>query len=551
MNKISITCYFFILSLSFLSYAVDITNQPYRNWSLDSRIEGKVVHIVNAKLIAIEKSYLRVEENITEIQYMIRRATLPEEEKTELNRVINEMPPGTIPDPDNKTPNESDYESDYRDNNYLLIRRWANKYSGKLIFSNLKTVTILRENETKKVIDRTDLSVPDKKYLSDLNDPGQIYENQNLTKEGGKVYYENEPSREWLNTSEENNVVIKQGKLVWLDKDTVCIKSGFKSYEIPRKILNADDYLYLYSRNDKYLEYNDFVLRVTGVMYVTMALEKLESNPIYAIDQLKELSEKWNYSMEPDYCLGMIYALGVRHWITAKTYFERCDKKKSNDIGTLNNLAILNMILREHGKALKYWKQAIELIKEGGADYENTIVGSNLKYAMDCAGKNMMSGSSNLLRQLSAIAAEVDTSVNPEAWVFIPCSQGVSGEMLRSQLFMRIVKIDVSSLLRYLINSDDEYKRPIIKIEDKPYHLGLCMKCMGVGTIECPIKNCRKGTLKVRVPQKIHVKGPNGKSGATHTRYVYVDKPCYRCSDGRVSCPFCNGGALTTQGRQQ
>ncbi|MCU0874749.1 MAG: hypothetical protein MUE50_20655, partial [Pirellulaceae bacterium] len=217
---------------------------------------------------------------------------------------------------------------------------------------------------------------------------------------------------------------------------------------------------------------------------------------------------------DPQACfyLGLLAGLVEHNHTDARKYFTRARKLEADPVACLNNLALATIRTGDVRQAISHWKEALSL-------EANPDVAHNLGLLFQLADRKRVLVPAGMREAL-------DKDLNlPQA---TEASRGAATRPRRGGSY--------SSGWRYLDFDDasagtNGWRWP--NLTDRT-----CMQCNGVGTVDCGVRGCSRGRVRVSTFDNIALPG-----GQMVRKERIVPVPCKTSrGSGRVPCPFCRDG---------
>jgi tetratricopeptide (TPR) repeat protein len=228
-----------------------------------------------------------------------------------------------------------------------------------------------------------------------------------------------------------------------------------------------------------------------------------------ARDKLMEANREDPDGIEGHFLLGIGYALLARDATTARQHFSECVKRQPSHVASLNNLALADVRLNHYDDALRCWRKAIEVSPATPEIIQN--LGRFLHLG------DRLHGARGAQKKAADLQTELVGSSQTgfdarTGWFYMPCSREIG--------------------LPRLPNTGS---RP-----GKPGEDRACMLCNGLGTVKCPNRQCKNGSVPGGKVVTMAGRLPDGTTAG-------FEKPvrvrCPVCGGkGRVCCPDCVGG---------
>jgi hypothetical protein len=234
----------------------------------------------------------------------------------------------------------------------------------------------------------------------------------------------------------------------------------------------------------------------------------------YDAARKKLLQISVSHQDDPQACfyLGLLAGLVEHNHTDARKYFTRARKLEADPVACLNNLALATIRTGDVRQAISHWKEALSL-------EANPDVSHNLGLLFQLADRKRV-----LVPAGMREALEKDLNL-PQA---AEAARGVAARPRRGGSY--------SSGWRYLDFVDasagtNGWRWP--NLTDRT-----CLQCNGVGTVDCAVRGCSRGRVRVSTFDNIALPG-----GHMVRKERIVPVPCETCrGSGRVPCPFCRDG---------
>lgn len=214
------------------------------------------------------------------------------------------------------------------------------------------------------------------------------------------------------------------------------------------------------------------------------------------------------------------FYLGLSAWLVehnssdARKYFTGAQKSGQENVACLNNLALVAIRARDVNQAVGYWRKSVDL----GSAPE---VSHNVGVLFQLTERKRVNLS-------PAVRAALSERLN---------SNKVAGEPSHSEARARERPRASDSGGWQFMDFMGESAVPTgwrwPNLMDRT-----CMQCNGMGSADCPARNCSRGKIRESTFDTIPLPG-----GHVVRKERIVAVPCDTCDGaGRVSCPFCRDG---------
>ena len=217
------------------------------------------------------------------------------------------------------------------------------------------------------------------------------------------------------------------------------------------------------------------------------------------------------------FSLGLLDALSAHEWQSAEKHFTKCIRLQPTHVPSLNNLALVNIRLKETTAAMRNWRTALEASPRPPTEILHNL--ARFQYLIKNKRIGLTATASKSLDRLSEMAAAGGGSLpsvgSSTGWSYmrLPASDGPG--------------LGWSSSTRYVDHC--------------------CITCNGRGTVNCPNRGCSRGTVR---SYRMEMVGTNPVTGAKMMRKVAIRVPCGTCGGrGGVACQSCSGSRSRSGGR--
>ena len=219
------------------------------------------------------------------------------------------------------------------------------------------------------------------------------------------------------------------------------------------------------------------------------------------------------------FSLGLLDALSAHDWRSADKHFTKCIRLQPAHVPSLNNLALVNIRLKETSKAIRNWRTALEASSLPPTEILHNL--ARLQYLVKNKRIGLTATASKSLERLSEMAAAGGGS--------LPSVVSRSGWS-----YMRLPESDGSGL---------GWSSPTSYVDH------WCVTCNGLGNVNCPNRSCSRGSVRA---YRIEMVGKNPVTGAKMMRKVAIRVRCDTC-DGRdrVTCQSCGGSGSVGGSRRR
>lgn len=183
----------------------------------------------------------------------------------------------------------------------------------------------------------------------------------------------------------------------------------------------------------------------------------------------------------------------------AERLLSRCNQLDPQHVPTLNNLALMNLRLRNYRRAVHLWETA------AGLAPENAEIKHNLQCLLRLAQANRLPLERSLVSSVERLCGQAGGHGAPgggsyDGWLFLPSGQSRS--------------------------------------YDSSYSDHRCLYCGGKGAVACNASGCNGGSIGV---QRSEVVG-RAQNGMPIVKKFTVRERCGRCyGRGIIDCPMCGG----------
>ena len=218
--------------------------------------------------------------------------------------------------------------------------------------------------------------------------------------------------------------------------------------------------------------------------------------------RLKQTATLDPNDLRANFWLGLFSEVLERRHLVACSYLHKCLKVDSTHVPTLNNLAVAEIRARRFDRAIRHFQEAVDATSSAPELIHNVT-----KFQMEVNNKRIRLGKT-VAKKLAAVHSLVQSSGatfnRRKGWLFI----GLPGRNLK--------------LLK-------------VSLEDRR-----CLTCDGSAFLKCPVRECKRGLVRVRERKKV---GTNRKTGAAIYNFVITRKKCKTCTGkSAVACPHCKRG---------
>ncbi len=225
-----------------------------------------------------------------------------------------------------------------------------------------------------------------------------------------------------------------------------------------------------------------------------------------ARDKLTEAIRQDPEDIRASLTIGLIDALREGDFDAAENRFNGCLRKRPEDVASLNNRALTEVRMKQLRRAVRDWEKAVEQAPECPEVLHNL---RRCKYLHE---RNVLALDAATLKAIDEVTARADASR-------FSFNSGVHWKYMAA-------KASASGVTGWPGSES---------LEDRA-----CVVCNGLGHVDCPNRNCRKGSVRV---MQTRVVGRNPVTGAKITETVPVPVPCRTCrGQGRVPCKACVRG---------
>jgi len=293
-------------------------------------------------------------------------------------------------------------------------------------------------------------------------------------------------------------------------------------------------------------------LRKQQVDTMVTAQEAFASGDVAGAEKKYSAATAFNpENIAPDYQFGLLLALLARDPGRATACFERCQSRqvprladlspaeKTNFVGVLNNLAIINVRQRKVSVALGFWERALAL--QSTPEIVQNL--GRLAYLTSPAGKSVYGGKASLSLtkaendQLSALQTKAQTDndrvfQSGTGWLYMQFVESADIPLGRDPIpafVERRFGLENTPTYRVFGGTKGQSRR-------SPYEDPWCLACRGTGAMDCP--SCENGSNRSYRTETVTF--PNGHQVTTEKA---IRVPCTKCdARGIIKCVYCKDG---------
>ncbi|HTQ39173.1 MAG TPA: trypsin-like peptidase domain-containing protein [Pirellulales bacterium] len=143
------------------------------------------------------------------------------------------------------------------------------------------------------------------------------------------------------------------------------------------------------------------------------------NNAKIAKETLEKASHADPNSVRADFMLGIMYALVGRNYLEARSHFMECVRREPQNVCTLNNLALVEIMLNEHESALGRLRDAIKI------DPSTPELAHNIRKVLAESGSKNLTLSASVESSFSELYGELAKSSateesNSHGWLYMP-----------------------------------------------------------------------------------------------------------------------------------